>query len=108
MEFIHGVTMRHLNPKLLSEKQKSNIMVKVAEAEVAIHHHGVDHDDLFPQNIICGRGDLARADSRVVLIDFNVSVVRRLANLKQDPSELPVSPIVRFLDSRTGFRGEYI
>jgi RIO-like serine/threonine protein kinase len=51
MEWIDGVTMLKLQGDQLSEEQKSNVMVKAIEAEVAIKHHGVVHQDLLPETL---------------------------------------------------------
>lgn len=96
MEFVDGVTMLDLDPHLLAEEQKTNIMVKAVEANNTLHHHGVIHADFCPRNVICSGGDLGSASLRVVLIDFNRSRIRRLIDLSQNPSSLPLSPIVRY------------
>jgi hypothetical protein len=98
MEFINGVCMHDLNPDKLTEEQRANIMVKAIDAERAISFHGVWHKDFFPRNIICSGNDFGSAELRVTIIDFNVSVVRRLASSRFPKrfSHIPVSPIKRW------------
>jgi hypothetical protein len=95
MEFINGVRMLDLDPEKLTEEQRANIMVKAIDAERAISFHGVSHRDFSPRNIICSGNGLGGAELRVAIIDFNVSVVRRLASfpIPKKSSHLPVSPI---------------
>jgi RIO1 family len=96
MEFVEGITMLRLNVEQLSEEQRSNIMVKAIEAEVALFHHGVVQGDFASRNVLCSGDDLKSATLRVALIDFNTSKIQRLAGFPPNPSKLPFSPIVRF------------
>jgi hypothetical protein len=108
MEWIDGVTMLKLQGDQLSEEQKSNVMVKAIEAEVAIKHHGVVHQDFAPRNVICSGKDLGSAMLRVVLIDFNRSIILRLAKSRHIPSKIPVSPIVQYWAGDHEFDGEWL
>ncbi|ERF74998.1 hypothetical protein EPUS_08043 [Endocarpon pusillum Z07020] len=96
MEFIEGVTMFELDPDKLSEQQSTNIMVKAIDGYAALQHHGVNHGDFSPRNVLCSGNDLGSVTLRVVLFDFNNSIVLRLANLRRTPPKLPVSPIVGY------------
>ncbi|KAN0073259.1 hypothetical protein V8E54_008479 [Elaphomyces granulatus] len=98
MEFIDGVCMQDLNPNDLTEEERSNVMVKAVDAESTIAFHGVQHRDFVPRNVICSGNDLLSADLRVSIIDFNVSVVTRLAYswTPSDNAQLPASPINRW------------
>lgn len=88
--------MLKLDPDQLSEEQRSNIMVKAIDANATVHHHGVVQGDSAPRNVLCSGNDLKSAELRIVLIDFNGSRIMRLAKLPQNPSKLPVSPIIRY------------
>lgn len=96
IEFIEGLTMFQLKPDQLSEEERSNIMVKVIEAEVAVAHHGVVQADFAPRNFLCSGNVLKSPNLRVVLFDFDRSTILRLGGLRRpDPEKLPISPIVR-------------
>ena len=108
MEFIDGVCMQDLDPNDFTEEERSNIMVKPIAAESAIAFRGVQHKDLAPRNVLCS-GNLKSTDLRVVIIDFNVSVVTRLAHSQtpSDSHQLPASPIRRWRHQRPEF-GEWL
>ena len=108
MEWIEGVSMLKLQADQLSEEQKSNIMVKAIEAEVAVNHHGVEQGDFAPRNVLCSGNDLGSATLRVVLIDFNRSIILRLVKLRHTPSKLPISPIVQFWAGDPEFNVEWL
>jgi hypothetical protein len=94
VELINGICMQHLNPNQLIQDQRSNIMVKAIEARLEISFHGVRQRDFAPRNVIV-QGDLMGDDFRVVIIDFNLSVVQRLAGepRMKDLYSKPISPI---------------
>ncbi|KAF2763306.1 hypothetical protein EJ05DRAFT_33688 [Pseudovirgaria hyperparasitica] len=101
MEYIQGVSLHELLPTELSNEQRSNIMVKVIELEAMIEHRGgVSQKDIAPRNFICTGHDYVDPNLRIVLIDFNVSVVRRLA--------LPVSPIYRWTANAGDFAYDWL
>lgn len=94
IEFIDGVCMRDLEPNQLTEEQRSNIMIKVIEAETAFTFRGgVRHRDFAPRNIICSGGDLDSPQLRVTIIDFNIAVIFRLTGGPRMEGNLPPSPI---------------
>ncbi len=92
-----------------TEEERSNIMVKAIAAESVIAFHGVQHKDFAPRNVLCS-GNLRSTDLRVVIIDFNVSVVTRLAYCRtlSNSHKLPVSPIRRWRHQRPEFGGEWL
>jgi RIO-like serine/threonine protein kinase len=61
MEWIEVVTMLKLKADQISEEQKSNIMVKGIEAEVAVNHFGVVHGDFAPRDVLYNGNDLGSA-----------------------------------------------
>ena len=105
IELIDGVCMRDLNPKKLTEKQRSNIMVKVIEAETIITYRGgVRHRDLAPRNVICSGRNFDSPELRVAIIDFNISIIFRIVG-GGPPREgdLPPSPISRWTGGSNEF-----
>jgi len=104
MEFIDGVCMEDLDPNDFTEEERSNIMVKAIVAEDALAFHGVQHRDFAARNVICS-GNLRSNDLRVVIVDFNISVVTRLAYCRtpSDHHRLPASPIYRWRRIRPQF-----
>jgi hypothetical protein len=109
MEFIDGVCMQDLDPDDFTEEERSNIMVKAIAAESVIAFHGVQHKDFAPRNVLCS-SNLRSTDLRVAIIDFNVSVVTRLAYCRtlSNSHKLPVSPIRRWRHQRPEFGGEWL
>jgi hypothetical protein len=109
MEFINGVCMEDLDPNDFTEEERSNIMVKAIAAESAIAFRGVQHKDFAPRNVLCS-GNLKSTDLRVAIVDFNVSVVTRLAygTTPSDSHQLPASPIRRWRRQSPGFGGEWL
>lgn len=80
MECINGICMRNIDPKALTEEERNNIMIHAPEAETQVYHHGVYHRDFHPRNIILSPPQASSSiNFRVVLIDFNVAQVERLA-----------------------------
>ena len=84
-------------------------MVKAIAAEAAIAFYGVHHKDFTPRNVICS-GNLRSTDLRVAIIDFNISVVTRIAYswIPRDYHQLPNSPICRWWDTRPQFEEEWL
>lgn len=88
------------------ETERLNIMARVIEAEVALFHAGIVQGDLASRNVL-----IERSSNRVILIDFNCSVVLKYTNYdrynKNDPNALPISPIERFWGS-AGLVDEFV
>ena len=107
MEFVDGVCMQDLDANELTEEERSDIMVKAIDAETAIAFRGVHHRDFAPRNVLCTGDGLWSTDLRVTIIDFNVSVVTRLAYswTPSDSAQLPASPIERWQHQPLGFEG---
>jgi len=98
MEFIDGVCMQDLDPTGFTEDERSNIMVKAMDAEIAIFFHGVVQRDFAPRNVVL-RGNIRSTDLQVVILDFRASVVTRLGYYSLNPRDfgkLPPSPILRW------------
>jgi len=84
IELIDGICMNDLDPKSLSEEKRNTIITRVLEAEAQVFHHGVCHRDLHPRNIVISPrrfpSDLSvTPKTRIVLVDFNIAQVERLA-----------------------------
>jgi hypothetical protein len=107
MEFVDGICMQDLDANEFTEEERSNIMVKAIDAERAIAFHGVHHKDFAPRNVLCSGNDLRSTDLRVTIIDFNVSLVTRLAypRIPSNSTRLPASPIKRWQHYPLGFEG---
>lgn len=107
MEFVDGICMQDLDANEFTEEERSNIMVKAIDAERAIAFHGVHHKDFAPRNVLCSGNDLRSTDLRVTIIDFNVSIVTRLAypRIPSNSVRLPASPIKRWQHYPLGFEG---
>jgi serine/threonine protein kinase len=96
MEFIDGVCMEDLDLTGFTKNERSKIMVKTMEAEVAIFFHGVVHRDFAPRNVVI-RGNIRSTDLQVVILDFSLAVVIRLAYpIDRRVYKLPPSPILRW------------
>ncbi|KAF2790843.1 hypothetical protein K505DRAFT_200074, partial [Melanomma pulvis-pyrius CBS 109.77] len=80
LEYVEGTTMSRMNPKLISQKARDNIIVKIIEAETDISFCGVRHDYLYPSNIIiCGSDtDLESPALRICYVDFAISDIGRI------------------------------
>jgi serine/threonine protein kinase len=103
MEFIDGICMNDVDPKLLTEKQRNVIINEALVAEAQVYHYGgVSHKDFHPRNIIISPSPFSHSPCpaskpRVVLIDFNIAEVCRLANYVPSKDKRPKmqNPIVR-------------
>jgi hypothetical protein len=84
-------------------------MVKAITAAGVITFCGIQHKDFAPRNVLCS-GNLRSTDLRVAIIDFNISVVTRLAygRIPSDSHQLPVSPIRRWRHERPDFGREWL
>jgi len=87
MEFVDRVCMQDLDPNGFTKDERSNIMVKAKDAESVIAFRGVQHKVFGPRNVVYSGTDL-----RVVIIDFDVSVVTLLA-YSRTPSESHQLPV---------------
>jgi hypothetical protein len=103
LEFLQGTSLLHLEPTHFSEQDRINLDARAMESATRINHGGVLHMDFSPRNIIVsGQDDDEPMESspRVTIVDFNVSIVRRLADpesgCRMEPSKLPQSPLSQF------------
>lgn len=94
LEYVEGTIMLSMNPALLSQQARDNILVKAIEASTNIKYCGVRHDDVSPRNIIiCGSDtDLENPALRICYIDFNQSAVIRIV-YDRDPLEQYRNPL---------------
>jgi serine/threonine protein kinase len=111
MELIDGICMYDLDPKPLSEEERNTIITRVLEAEAQVFHHGVCHRDLHPRNIIISPhpspSDLSvTPEARIVLVDFNIAQVERLAG--GVPSKSVRSKIVSPAYRQWGHLSEFV
>jgi serine/threonine protein kinase len=103
MEFIDGICMKEVDPKLLTEKQRNMIMNEALVAEAQVYHYGeVSHHDFYPRNLVINPPafwhNLCPASKlRVVIIDFNTAEVCCFANYVPSKDNRPKmqSPIAR-------------
>ncbi|AEO55031.1 hypothetical protein MYCTH_2314087 [Thermothelomyces thermophilus ATCC 42464] len=101
IEYLKGVHLKNLNPKLYTQQERLRVLELCMEAEIELRFAGVIHDDIAPRNIICsGRYFLAR-DFQVKIIDFNfVEILPLLEGKAPYESEpLPESPVELFWNS---------
>jgi hypothetical protein len=106
MEWVQGVVMSSIDALLLGRCERERIIGKVLEAESLVYAAGVWHRDVSPRNVILTSS--TSSDSRVVIIDFNVSNVLRLSTSRQSdfgqeetektwPGRI-LGPVTRFWD----------
>lgn len=82
MQHVEGTLMGDVDAEDLSKKAHNTILRKAIEAESIIFHAGVAHNDIRPHNIIILGSDFTNKRTlRVVIIDFNIAVVRGLKGL---------------------------
>ncbi|KAF2119362.1 hypothetical protein BDV96DRAFT_567433 [Lophiotrema nucula] len=96
IEYIHGVTMSHLDPIRLSKRQRNNILIKAFIAEATVTHAGVWQHDFSPRNIIVIGKDFDSEDLQVKLVDFSMATVDRLTGFDEEPPKLLLNPITRY------------
>jgi serine/threonine protein kinase len=74
MEHVTGTSMLDLDPSSLACHERENIMIKLIEADVALHFSGVRHDDLEPRNIVLSLSNTSKTyedgSFRLCIIDF--------------------------------------
>ena len=76
MEFIDGKTLKDKKDNL-SEKQKLEIGIQIAEGLAAAHEKGIVHRDIKPENI------MIRKDGIVHIMDFGVAKVHTTAGVSR-------------------------
>jgi serine/threonine protein kinase len=117
VEYIDGVCMRDLcyqesAPLGFTEEHRLDVLASILDGVARMDHSGINQRDLLPRNIMLkleleaedsleeGRPRVVqRVVQRVVLIDYNISVVYHLAPEEWEDDEvieLPLNPIDLF------------
>ncbi|EFY93666.1 hypothetical protein MAC_00157 [Metarhizium acridum CQMa 102] len=102
MEWIQGVSMHALieshQLNCFSPEQRLSVLARAMEAECKIAFHGVRHNDFAPRNILLESTTADVESPRVLLIDFNHSVVfgRPNCRYKRQETTRPISPRYHF------------
>ncbi|KAL2128581.1 hypothetical protein VTI74DRAFT_8994 [Chaetomium olivicolor] len=98
VEYLKGVHLNTLNPKLYTQQERLRVLALCMEAEIELRFAGVIHNDLAPRNIICSGRDFLARDFQVKIIDFNfVEILPLLEGKAPYESEpLPESPVELF------------
>ena len=76
MEFVDGITLKDKSSSL-SEKQKLEISVQVAEGLAAAHEKGIVHRDIKPENI------MIRKDGIAQIMDFGLAKLYKDSNVSR-------------------------
>jgi hypothetical protein len=82
------------------EPERLDVLASIIEAEIALFQAGIVHQDVAPRNVL-----ISRSPMRIVLIDFNYSLVYKYFEFgreyleSRDPDALPVSPVERYWTS---------
>lgn len=84
MEPIKGRVMTEVKPHGYPEAVRLDALVKIMEALVRVSFGGVNHGDISQRNIMLCDDDAAETVERVVIVDFNFAVVRRLDNFEEE------------------------
>lgn len=91
MEHVEGVCMRNLcyggsspAPADFTEEYRLEILARILDSYTRMQHAGVDQNDLVPRNLILVLDGpqvegSPRAVTRIVLIDYNFSLVHHLS-----------------------------
>jgi serine/threonine protein kinase len=108
IEYLQGTSLLELKPTLFSEQDRINIVARAMEASVAILHEGVHHRDFSPRNVMYCKltdGKSIKSEPRIVIIDFGLSVVDRLASgtRHKDLFNLPTSPLTCYSGDTVDF-----
>ncbi|KAF3007605.1 hypothetical protein E8E13_007880 [Curvularia kusanoi] len=115
MERLEGQCMEAIDPKSISDLARTTILKRCLDAEVRLHHAGVNHGDVCPRNIMVLGSSPESSDVHIKFIDFDVSLVLHHPNLEY-PGVLEMqqnfsrlwspklsSPIVRFFGDMMEF-----
>jgi serine/threonine protein kinase len=96
VEYINGRSLVSLDAETFTLDESLNIVGAAFKIDSDIHHEGVTHSDIAPRNILYSAPTPAYS-CRVVVVDFNRSVIHRLAGRPRhkDDHILPISPITR-------------
>lgn len=112
MERIHGQSMVDVKPDPYPEAVRLDTVARVVEAKQYVRHAGVVHNDFAQRNVMLCDGDAENTIGRVVIIDFNVSIVVRLvsragsgSSSEKKKREKPSNPLDRWFAS--GFYGGF-
>jgi serine/threonine protein kinase len=74
IEHISGTSMLNIDPSSLSSHERSVIMIKLIEADVALRFSGVRHKDLEPRNVILSLPETSKVyddgNFRLCIIDY--------------------------------------
>jgi serine/threonine protein kinase len=98
MESVPGTCVKDLRQMDFTQSERQNILRAIVDAESLLYTHNVQHRDIHPRNILLLGGDVSTL--RVVLIDFNKSLVGRIPYraLPGDEAKylpgVPISPLL--------------
>ncbi|KAM5345218.1 hypothetical protein ACJ41O_011080 [Fusarium nematophilum] len=102
VRMVRGVTMWSLMERRnrvhrIPPQQRLDILAEAMEVEAKVNFHGVKHADFAPRNLILVGSELERELPRVVLVDFNKSIVYDQPNCRYQRSSthLPINPQYR-------------
>ena len=98
MEYINGICLRDLEPAILPQATRQNVMRRVIATDTEIYELGVDQDDVYPRNLIARVKDakaIADPDLEVALVDFGAA---QFGDDRRD-ADLSPSAIRRWGDS---------
>ncbi|KAF7557076.1 hypothetical protein G7Z17_g891 [Cylindrodendrum hubeiense] len=99
MEWIQGISMFSIIDKnqvaTIPPQHRLDIFAATMELYSRLRFHGVSHQDLSPRNVMLIGSDISSQMPRVILIDFNRSVVTTRPNSKipNFDKALPINPI---------------
>ena len=78
MEYIHGKCMQSVDPRSLTRKVRTCIVKEILRADAILAHAGVEHNDMYPRNIMIVGSDYLTPQLDIKILDFGISNVLRL------------------------------
>jgi hypothetical protein len=120
IEYIDGICMRDIcygqSAPSFTEEHRLDILARILDGYARILHSGVDQGDCVPRNIMLVLGPRVKGSppqvvQRIVLIDYNVSIILHLSPEEQkyhQVTKLPRNPMDIFWTASLDDFGQWV
>jgi hypothetical protein len=92
IKYVEDKTMMEIKARELQKNERTNLLARVSRLYL-IYTHGIYHCDAAPRNIFICCDDFGSKHLRIVVIDFNIAVIRRCIDSRRRGGPERTSPV---------------